>query len=102
MPTQSEKILESLYSENWEKPDPDYVPFVMDNSIVDGLGARFYRYHHFIKSWQSGQINKTLSLLNTMLELYPADHLLQYCKQSINIKIIESNTLSNIKSSDIQ
>jgi hypothetical protein len=90
MPTESEKVLEKLYGENWSVSDPDYVPFVMDNSVLDNLGARFYRFHHFIKAWHTGQYHKLPVVLERMLELYPSDHLLQHCKNSIDFEMIES------------
>lgn len=95
IPTNALNILKGLYGEKWEESDPNYVPFIMDNTLEDTLGSKYFRFHHFLKFWNRGQVEKLPNLIGILLEKYPSDHLLNLVKTVL----IKNRTISRTERS---
>lgn len=72
-PDNPEKVLESIYSERWKIPDPDWVPFIHSQGYKKSALHRLYVYVHILKNWISGKVTKTHNLIRDALNIYPDD-----------------------------
>ena len=93
LPTNPEKILIGLYGPGWRVPDPECIPFIMDNTQQDTLGTKYFRFHHFLKIWNRGHVERLPKLIQLMIEKYPSDHLLSHAKSVL----MRNQTLAGIK-----
>lgn len=72
-PDNPEAVLESLYTEKWNTPDPEWIPLIHSRSIQKSALHKLYVYIHIIKHWFRGNLSLTYRLINDALKLYPED-----------------------------
>ena len=83
VPKNPRQMLCALYGDNWETPDPDFIPFLEPRGIQDSGLRRFYAGLQILKSWLKGNIKRAAHGAELMYKVDPYDPINLYVMRSL-------------------